>query len=135
MELEASFAVAASGMRAQSLRLRVVAENLANADSTAESPDADPYRRRLVTFRQALDRELGLARVEVDRIITDSTPFQLRYEPWHPAADKNGLVKYPNVKPLVELVDMREAQRAYEANLQTLATARAMLRETIDLLR
>ncbi len=135
MQLEASLAVAASGMRAQSARLRVVAENLANADSTAATPGGDPYRRRVVTFRPVPDRSLGVARVAVDRITVDRSPFQLRYEPWHPAADERGYVKYPNVEPVVELVDMREAQRAYEASLQTLATARALLLETIDLLR
>lgn len=135
MDLEGSFYVASSGMRAQSARLRVVAENLANADSTADVPGGDPYRRRTISFREVLDREHGVRLVQVARYGTDPRDFVLRYEPWHPAADERGYVKYPNVDPVIELVDMREAQRTYEANLQALATARSLLLDTIDVLR
>jgi flagellar basal-body rod protein FlgC len=135
MNLEASLAIASAGMTAQSIRLRVVAENLANVDSTASQPGGDPYRRKLVTFENRLDRALGIERVAVRRYTTDPSPFELRYEPGHPAADARGYVKYPNVDPLIELVDMREAQRGYEANLGTSAIAKDLLQRTIDLLR
>lgn len=135
MNLEQSLAIASAGMTAQAVRLRVVAENLANAESTADRPGGDPYRRKLVTFENRLDRELGIERVRVGRYATDPTPFELRYEPGHPAADERGYVKYPNVEPLVELVDMREAQRSYEANLGVGRMAKELLERTIDLLR
>jgi flagellar basal-body rod protein FlgC len=135
MNLETSLAIASAGMTAQSVRLRVVAENLANVDSTADRPGGDPYRRKLVTFENRLDRALGIERVQVRRYTTDPSPFELRYEPGHPAADARGYVKYPNVDPLIELVDMREAQRSYEANLGASAMAKELLQRTIDLLR
>ncbi len=135
MSLEASFKVAASGMRAQAVRLRVVAENLANAEATAATPGGDPYRRKLVVFENLLDRESGTVLPRAVRLLRDQAPFELRYEPGHPAADERGFVKYPNVNPLIELMDMREAQRTYEANLNLLATARGLLLRTLDLLR
>lgn len=135
MNLENSLAIAAAGMTAQAVRLRVVAENLANAESTGDTAGADAYRRKLVTFRNRLDRELGIERVEVARYSTDPSPFELRYQPGHPAADDKGYVKYPNVEPLVELMDMREAQRSYEANLGVSSMAKELLHRTIDLLR
>ncbi|GBD43167.1 Flagellar basal-body rod protein FlgC [bacterium HR40] len=135
MNLENTLAVASAGMTAQAIRLRVVAENLANAESTGDQPGAEPYRRKLVIFRNELDRALGVERVEVARYATDPSPFELRYEPGHPAANDKGYVAYPNVEPLVELVDMREAQRSYEANLGVSTVARDLLQRTIDLLR
>ncbi len=135
MELENSLAVAASGMRVQASRLRVVAENLANAQATASTPGGDPYRRKTVSFAAELDRATGATLVTVDRYGVDRSDFVLRYLPQHPAADENGYVKFPNVNPLVELMDMREAQRSYEANLSVLGSAREMLQRTIDLLR
>lgn len=135
MNLEQSLAISSAGMTAQAVRLRVVAENLANAESTGDRPGADPYRRKLVTFENRLDRELGIERVRVRRYTTDPSPFELRYEPGHPAADERGYVKYPNVEPLVELMDMREAQRSYEASLGVSTMAKELLQRTIDLLR
>ena len=135
MELETSLTVAASGMRVQASRLRVVAENLANAQATASEPGGDPYRRKTVSFASELDRATGAELVTIDRYGVDRSDFVLRYMPQHPAADENGYVKFPNVNPLVELMDMREAQRSYEANLSVLSSARNMLRQTIDLLR
>ena len=135
MDLVKSLAVSASGMSSQGVRLRVVAENLANADSTAEVPGGDPYRRKLVTFKTMLDREAGVETVSVDRVGRDQSEFERRFDPGHPVADADGYVQLPNVKPMVELVDMREAQRSYEANLNALTAARTMLMRTIDLLR
>ncbi|HFD16892.1 MAG TPA: flagellar basal body rod protein FlgC [Rhodospirillales bacterium] len=135
MELETSLTVAASGMRVQASRLRVVAENLANAQATASEPGGDPYRRKTVSFASELDRATGAELVTIDRYGVDRSDFVLRYMPQHPAADENGYVKFPNVNPLIELMDMREAQRSYEANLSVLSSARNMLRQTIDLLR
>ncbi len=135
MELENSLTVAASGMRVQASRLRVVAENLANAQATASTPGGDPYRRKTISFASELDRATGAELVTIRRYDVDRSDFTLRYLPQHPAADEKGYVKFPNVNPLVELMDMREAQRSYEANLNALATARSMLMRTLDLLR
>lgn len=135
MDLESSMRIAASGMKAQSARLRVTAENLANAESTARTPGGDPYRRKTISFAERLDRRLGVELVEVDRYGVDNTAFPMRYDPGHPAADAKGYVKEPNVNTLVELMDMREAQRSYEANLNAQQQARAMLQKTLDLLR
>ncbi len=135
MDLERSMRIAASGMKAQSARLRVTAENLANAESTSRTPGGDPYRRKTISFADRLDRALGAELVEVNRYGVDNTAFPLRYDPSHPAADEKGYVKEPNVNPLVELMDMREAQRSYEANLNAQQQARAMLQKTLDLLR
>ncbi len=130
-----SMSVAASGLQAQGTRLRVISENLANASSTAEAPGQDPYRRKTVTFAAELDKAIGAEAVKVKRVGTDPAPFREIYEPSHPAADANGKVKLPNVNMLIELADMREAQRSYEANLQMIEQARTMLMRTIDLLR
>jgi flagellar basal-body rod protein FlgC len=130
-----SIAIAATGLRAQAGRMRIIAENLANANSTAETPGGDPYRRRMPTFQSRLDRELGARTVELGRVQQDNSAFQMRLEPGHPAADANGYVKYPNVNSLVETMDMREAQRSYEANLNMISTTRRMIQRTIDILR
>ncbi len=127
--------IAASGMRAQGERLRVVSENVANAASTAESPGEDPYRRRMISFGSQIDPTTGAAMVEVSGIDEDQSGFRLRFEPSHPAADENGYVKLPNVNPLIEMSNMREAARSYEANLSMLENAREMRRLLIDLLK
>ncbi len=135
MDLDRALRISAAGMAAQSTRLRVVAENLANRDSTGEAPGADPYRRRTVTFANRLDRALGTETVNVSRIGTAPGEFPTRYEPGHPAADARGYVKTPNIDSQVEVMDMREAQRSYSANLSVLETTRGMLTRTIEALR
>ena len=136
MDLSTAMRIAAAGMKAQSSRLRVTAENLANAQSTAQVAGGDPYRRKTIAFGSREDREAGGAElVEIERYGTDASAFELRHEPGHPAADAAGYVKYPNVNEFVELMDMREAQRSYEAKLKTLELARSMIQRTIDLLR
>jgi len=135
MELDKSFAVAFAGMSAQSERLKVIAENLANADSTAQTPDADPYKRKLVTFENVLDRTLGVDTVRVAGVKTIEDGFGRRYEPGHPAADASGYVKTPNVNSITELMDMREAQRSYEANLNIIDAAKSMLSRVLDVLQ
>jgi flagellar basal-body rod protein FlgC len=115
--------------------MRVIAENIANAESTGQTPGADPYRRQIPTFSSELDRTLGAELVRMGRILPDASAFELRHEPGHPAADENGYVRYPNVNTLIEAVDMQEAQRSYEANLNVITTTRQMLQRTIDMLR
>jgi flagellar basal-body rod protein FlgC len=127
--------IAASGLRAQSARMRVIAENVANADSTAQTAGGDPYRRRIPMFESELDRATGVERVHMSRTVPDSADFTVRYEPGHPAADQQGYVKYSNVNALIELMDLRAAQRAYEANLNVIENSRTMLSRTLDLLR
>jgi flagellar basal-body rod protein FlgC len=128
-------ATAASAMRAQSVRLRVVAENLANANATSSVPGGDPYQRKTVSFEQSVDRATGAATVAVGRISTDPAPFRTVYDPSHPAADAQGYVRMPNVSEVVEVADMREAERSYEANLATLGQARSMIAKTLDILK
>ena len=133
--LAASMRIAGSGLEAQSARIRVVAENLANAQSSASSPGASPYRRKTISFHQALDQASGGALVKAGTIGRDGSVFPLHHQPSHPAADARGYVKMPNVNPLVELTDMRQANRAYEANLQVITLSKRMMSMTIDLLR
>ena len=135
MQVLKSIMLAASGMRAQSSRMRIIAQNLANANTTAESAGADPYRRQVPTFKNQMDRELGVPLVSMDKTLPDKAPFGKRFDPGHPAADELGYVKLPNVNGLVEVMDMREAQRSFEANLQVVQSARAMLNGTLELLR
>lgn len=135
MDLTSAMTIAAAGMKVQSARLRVTAENLANAESTSRVPGGDPFRRKTVVFASRRDRESGVELVDVRRYGVDPTDFELRHQPGHPGADAKGYVKYPNVNSLVELADMREAQRSYEANLNALQLARAMIGRTLDLLR
>jgi len=135
MDLATSMMIAASGMRAQSSRMRTIAENLANANSTSQTPGGDPYRRKVTTMTSDFDRELGATMVKVGRALPDMTDFHTQYEPGNPAADNRGYVKMPNVNPLVEIMDMREAQRSYEADLNALDAAKGMLSRTVDLLR
>lgn len=127
--------VASSGLEAQSRRMLVVSENLANANSTGSTPGANPYARKTVSFDSVIDDLSGAKLVKVDRVDVDNKPFRVEYDPSHPAADANGNVKMPNVDMLVELADMRESNRSYEANLQVVKQARAMSSMTIDLLR
>lgn len=126
---------AASAMRAQSARLRVISENIANAETTSNVPGGDPYARKTITFREELDRSTGAETVRVRDIGVDKTPFEVAYDPGHPAADANGYVKKPNVHLLIELADMQEATRAYSANVQMIKFARTLSSMTIDLLR
>ncbi len=135
MDLYKAMAVSASGMKAQGTRLRVIAENLANANTTAETPGDLPYRRKVVTFQNALDRQLDVDTVRVAKIDVDKKDFERRYDPSHPSADADGYVLLPNVSSVVEALDMREAQRSYEANLSVIDSARQMLMRTIDILR
>jgi flagellar basal-body rod protein FlgC len=135
MDLFKALRISASGMDAQSLRLRVVAENLANRDTTATTPEGEPYRRKTVTFENRLDRALGVETVRVKQVGRDRSDFGTRYEPGHPAADDKGYVKVPNVNSFIEMMDMREAQRAFSANLAVLEVTRGMLTRAIELLR
>ena len=135
MEFNKAMEIAAAGMAAQRTRLRVVSENLANADSTAQVPGGDPYRRKVVTFRSALDRELGVETVKVAGIKPAPGEFQRHFDPAHPAADKDGYVLMPNVNPLIEMMDMREAQRSYQANLSVIDAAKAMISRTLEILQ
>jgi flagellar basal-body rod protein FlgC len=135
MDFMKTISIAASGLKAQSGRMRVIAENIANANSTAQAPGADPYRRRIATFSSSFDRELQAQVVQLGRVQPDRTDFVTRHEPGHPAADERGHVKYPNVNSLVESVDMREAQRSYEANINVIGATRRMIARTLDLLR
>ncbi|MFI0846161.1 flagellar basal body rod protein FlgC [Mesorhizobium sp. IMUNJ 23232] len=133
--LSAALKVAASGLNAQSERLRVVSENLANAQSTGNAPGADPYQRKTITFAAELDRQSGGSSVEVLKIGRDETDFPVEFMPGHEAADENGYVKMPNVNVLIEMADMTEANRSYEANLQVIKQARSLISMTIDLMR
>ena len=135
MDFFKSLSIAASGLRAQAGRMRIIAENIANADSTAQTPNGTPYRRKIATFRDEMDRSLGVRVVTLGRVLTDKSPFTVRHEPGHPAADPNGNVQYPNVNPLIEMTDMRDAQRSYQANLDVIGATRRMLQRTIDILK
>ena len=130
-----SLKIAATGLHAQSARMRIIAENLANADSAGKTPGEDPYRRKIPTFKAVMDAEAGGTVVKIGRVAFDQSEFNSRYEPGHPAADEAGYVRYPNVTSLVETMDMREAQRSYEANLNVVSVTRQMLGSTIDILR
>jgi flagellar basal-body rod protein FlgC len=128
-------AVASSALRAQQARMRVIAENIANADSAGRTPDEEPYRRRIPTFKAVMDADIGGEGVQIGKIMPDMSDFETRYEPGHPAADAQGYVRYPNVDSLVEAMDMREAQRTYEANLNVVTVTRQMLGHTLDILK
>jgi flagellar basal-body rod protein FlgC len=135
MEFTKIMQISAAGMQAQNLRLRTIAENLANADTTSTTPGGDPFRRKLVTFKNAFDKALGVQTVKVDRVTTDKSDFEKVYDPQNPGADSTGYVLKPNVNPLIEVMDMRQAQRSYEANLNVIDVARTMATRTIDLLK
>ena len=135
MDLDASVQVSASGLRAQSLRMRVIAENLANADSVGNTAGGNPYRRKIATFATELDRATGASTVKVQTVGTDNSAFQRVYQPGNPAADGKGYVLMPNVNGLIETADMKAAQRSYEANLNAIEAARTLTMRTIDLLK
>ncbi len=135
MDFTKALAIAASGLHAQIGRMQIISENIANADSTAQTPGGNPYRRKIVTFTSELDRSLDANVVKLGRIETDASDFLVRHEPGNPAADANGDVKYPNVNTLVEMTDLRDAQRSYESNLNIITATRRMLQRTIDILK
>jgi flagellar basal-body rod protein FlgC len=136
MDFLRSMSIATSGLRAQAGRMRVISENIANADSTASTAGGDPYRRKVPTFTSALDRSLDAQVVSLGRVKTDTvSSFRIKHEPGNPAADASGNVKYPNVNSLVEMTDMREAQRSYEANLNIISATRRMIQRTLDILK
>ena len=135
MDLATSMIIAASGMRAQSSRMRTIAENIANANSTAQTPGGEPYRRKVATIKSDFDRDLGATLVDSGKPVADTSDFRQQYDPGNPAADKKGYVKLPNVNSLVEIMDMREAQRSYEADLDVMSATKSMLSRTIQLLQ
>ena len=130
-----SMGIATSGLRAQAGRMRVISENIANADSTAQTPGGDPYRRKVPTFNSALDRTLDAKLVTLGKIRPDPSAFRVKHDPGNPAADAAGNVKYPNVNSMVEMTDMRDAQRSYEANLNIISATRRMIQRTLDILK
>ena len=134
-DLTLSRMVAASGMKAQAQRLRVISENMANADSLGRTPGAQPYRRKTVTFRTELDRATGAELVKVGRVSRDFGQLERKYNPGHVAADAEGYVLMPNVNPLIETMDMREAQQTYEANINVISVSKDMMAKTLDLIR
>ncbi len=135
MDIAKALAISARGMDAQTTRLRTIAENLANQDTTGSAPGVEPYRRRVISFENRMDRELGVETVRVKGISADRGELPVRFDPSHPAADGKGYVKTPNVNSFVEVMDMREAQRSYSANLNVLEVSRTMLTRTIELLK
>jgi flagellar basal-body rod protein FlgC len=130
-----SMGIATSGLRAQAGRMRVISENVANADSTSQTAGGDPYRRKVPTFSSELDHTLDAQVVSIGKVVRDQTAFRVKHDPSNPAADANGDVKYPNVNPLVEMTDMRDAQRSYEANLNIIHATRSMIQRTLDILK
>ena len=133
--LSVSADIAVSGMKAQSERLRIISENMAKADSIGIRPGEDPYRRQVVTFKDYIDKETGAKMVKVDKVVPDESQFPLKYDPNHPAANAEGYVAMPNVNPLIEMMDLKEAQRSYDANLSMMQTARDMNSKVLDLLK
>jgi flagellar basal-body rod protein FlgC len=134
MDFNASMAVAASGLRAQSDRMKIIAENIANANSTSPTANGDPYRRQVATQKSEFDRTLNATVVESGKPVEDMSDFRMQYDPGNPTADAKGYVKLPNVNSLVEIMDMREAQRSYEADLTVMDASKTMLSRTVDLL-
>lgn len=134
-DLTSVMSIASSGLKAQSTRMKVVAENIANASTTPSEPGEKPYQRQVVTFKNEFDRAQGVYKVKVDSVKKDNSDFVRKFDPSHPAADEQGYVLMPNVKSIMESMDMREAQRSYEANLSVIESSRSMLLKTIDLLR
>lgn len=130
-----SLHIASSGMKVQADRLRVVSQNVANADSLPTKPGEEPYRRKVLSFKEQLDRETGIDRVKVYKYGYDKSDFGRRYDPGHPAADAEGYVLTPNVNPVLEMVDMKEAQRSYEANLNVIEVSKNMIQRTVDMIR
>ena len=135
MDFIRTIAIAASGLRAQAGRIRVISENIANADSVAQTAGGNPYRRRVPTFTSQLDRSLEARVVALGPVRNDPSDFKIKHEPGNPAADAAGDVRYPNVNPLIEVTDMRDAQRSYEANVNVIGATRNMIQRTLDILR
>lgn len=135
MDLLKTMHISASGLDAQGQRMRVISENLANKDSMGKTPDEDPYRRKVISFRNVLDREKNIMKVEVANIGVDRSDFDLKFNPSHPAANADGYVKMPNVNALIEVMDMKETQRSYQANLGAIEASKKMIMRTIDILR
>jgi flagellar basal-body rod protein FlgC len=135
MDFLKSISIAASGLRAQAGRMRVIAENIANAESTPQGPGTDPYRRRIPTFRSEVDRALDARVIAMGPVRTDQSDFRVKYQPGHPAADATGHVRYPNINPMIEMTDMREAQRSYEANVNVIGATRRMIQRTLEILK
>jgi flagellar basal-body rod protein FlgC len=135
MDFLKSIAIAAAGLRVQAGRMRIISENIANADTTAPTAGGNPFRRKIPTFTSQIDRVLDAPVVALGPVRTDPSEFQLKHQPGHPSADTNGNVKYPNINPLVEMTDMREAQRSYEANLNVIGATRRMIQRTLDILK
>src|ERR1700742_5112238 len=134
MDFTTSLIVAASGMRAQTERMKIIAENIANANSTSATPGGDPYRRKIATQQSSFDRELGATTVQSAKPVEDRSDFRTQNDPGKPNADKQGYVKLPNVDPLIEIMDMKEAHRSYEADLTVMDATKQMLSRTVDLL-
>lgn len=135
MDFMKTLMISSAGLKVQTGRMRVIAENVANASSVSDQPGGDPYRRQIPTITSKFDKELGAEMVRLGRVVPDRSDFETRYEPNNPAADASGNVKYPNVSPLIEMVDMQSAQRTYEANLNVVSSTRNMMQKTIDILR
>jgi flagellar basal-body rod protein FlgC len=135
MDIIKAMRLSAAGLKAEGFRMRIVAENLANAENQTSGANGEPYKRKLVTLKNVLDRSIGLKKIAVDKVQTDKTGFERKYDPGNPTADAQGYVQMPNVKPMIELMDMKQAQRSYEANLNVIQAAKSMLQKTIDLLR
>lgn len=135
MDLQKALSISARGMNVQTTRLRVIAENLANQDTTGTSPNTQPYRRKTVTFANAVDKSVGAETVRVKKVGRDMGELPLRFDPGHPAADEGGYVKVPNVNSFVEVMDLKEAQRSYSANLNVLQVSRGMIARTIEMLK
>jgi len=135
MDLVKAMQMAAKGMKAQGARMKVISENMANAETTGKTVNENPYQRQIITFKNVMNKEDGIMEVEAGDTTLDPAPFTTKYEPGHPAADATGYVKMPNVNPMLEMMDMREAQRSYEANLGVIDMSRSMLMKTIDALR
>ncbi|MEQ8164938.1 MAG: flagellar basal body rod protein FlgC [Alphaproteobacteria bacterium] len=135
MDLKDALTISASGLKAQGARMKVIAQNVANASSAADTPEGEPYRRKTISFKNELDREKGVETVAVKKIGEDKSDFVKTHDPSHPAADDNGFVMMPNVNTLIEVMDMREAQRSYEANLNVIEVSKTMLRSTLGIIR
>lgn len=135
MKLMDTLTISGAGMKAQSDRLRVISQNIANAESTGTRPGEEPYRRKTISFETHMNRQAGYDTVETKKIGTDPSPFNMKYDPSHPAANAQGYVEMPNVNPIIEMMDMREARRGYEANMNMVESSRSMMSQTINLLR
>jgi len=135
MDLNVAMQVAFSGLGAQGERLKVISENLANADSTSQTPGGTPYQRKLITFRSVFDRSIDATTVQAGNVLNVGGNFERRYDPTNPGASSDGYVQLPNVNPLVELMDMKDAQQTYQANLNVIDAAKAMISHTLDLMR